>query len=285
MSNWLLRDGLGYGTGAYDGVSAMIVKQSRAEFIWVGSFAVSASFARPDASQIDASEMASVTRVVEGAPGPAKPIVVDMDAGYGDTVKVGHASKLMQMAGAAALCVEDNPLSKQSSLYEVGVRVLASAEEHCARLLAARNSVGEHCKLIARTEALVAGLGLDEALQRGHAYIQAGADALLVQATKADGGDELLEFCARWNRESPLFVAPTCYPHLTRSDFKDAGASHVVYANHLVRAAIQGGMRKTVELLDQDCVLQVEEHIAGLDEIALALGHKAVPLHIPVTPD
>jgi phosphoenolpyruvate phosphomutase len=273
-----LGTGLVYGIGAYDAISAVIVKESRADFLWLGSFAVSAALGRPDAGQLTAAEMATVTRIARRSPGLPKPLVVDIDTGYGDASTIAEAARLISEAGADMLCIEDNSRDKESSLYNVGGRSLARRDEHAERIAVARDAVGRDCGVIARTEALVADLGTDEAIDRARAYLEAGADAIFIQATKPDGGRELLEVCTRWNRRSPLFVAPTCYPHLQRPRLETAGVTHVIYANHLLRGAIRGGMWRTSALLDQDALIEAEKMIASINDVASVFGREAVSL-------
>ena len=135
------------------------------------------------------------------------PIVVDLDSGYGDAVKVFHVVESMARAGAAALCIEDNPISKRCSLYDGYDRDLVSVEEHITRLRAARAGVtaaGTAARIIARTEALVAGMGVEEALRRATAYVDAGADAVFIQSLDATG-NEVLTFGREWKRRNAGF--------------------------------------------------------------------------------
>ena len=97
--------------------------------------------------------------------------------------------------------------------------------------------------VIARTEALIADLGLDEALKRGAAYAEAGADLLLVHS-KRKTPDEIVAFTEAWPGTIPLTLVPTAYPDLTEAKVRALGKiAIVIYANHAIRAAV-GAMRE-----------------------------------------
>jgi phosphoenolpyruvate phosphomutase len=246
------------------------------DFLWLSSFCVSASLGRPDAGVLDASEMATLVRTV--ATTTRYPIVVDMDSGYGDALKVALATRMMEQSGASAVCIEDNPLVKRSSLYHLDNRVLASVEEHEERIHAARSGLVAGCRLIARTEALVAGFGVDEALHRADRYVNAGADAVFVQATKPDEGAELLDFGRKWSRRTPLFIAPTRYPTLGADDYTAAGITHWIFANQAIRAAYRAmdATIRQVEKAKTGPTPQLDDQIASVREIASILGARAI---------
>lgn len=261
------------GLGIYDGFSALLAKGAGADFLWASSFAASASRGFPDAGLLEASMMAPVVDEISRV--TDLPLVVDMDAGYGDELKVQYSADAMTRAGATAICIEDNPTSKRSSLYEGYERELVSTEEHCARIKAARAGIaGRPCAVIARTEALVAGLGVEEALERAAAYADAGAEAVFAQAVAPDGGDQLIEFCTRWGRRTPVFLAPTAYAHCTRAQWQAAGASHVIFANQGIRAAHRAMFTVFRQLLASDAPIEAEEDISAVADISEEVGAK-----------
>jgi phosphoenolpyruvate phosphomutase len=202
------------------------------------------------------------------------PIVVDIDSGYGDAVKVFHVAEAMARAGAVALCIEDNPLSKRCSLYDGYDRKLVPTEEHITRVRAAQAGVASSqstCRVIARTEALVAGFGLNQALDRANAYVDAGAEAVFLQSLDTTGV-EVLTFGREWKRRTPLFIAPTRLPQITKKEFIAAGISHTIFANHGLRAA-HAAMDDTFRTLAQgDCSMAVEPEISPVAEVARLVG-------------
>jgi phosphoenolpyruvate phosphomutase len=275
--DWFLPDeSVRIGIGVYDGLSTLVAQGGDVDFLWLSSFCVSASLGRPDAGVLDASEMATLVRTVSMT--TRHPVVVDMDSGYGDALKVSMATQMIAKSGASAVCIEDNPLVKRSSLYDIDDRELATVDEHEERLRAARDGLVAGCRLIARTEALVAGLGVAEALNRAHRYAEAGADAVFVQATKPDEGQELLEFARKWARRTPVFIAPTRYPALGVEDYTAAGITHWIFANQAIRAAYRAvdSTIRQVEKARTGHAPRLDDQIASVREISDALGARAV---------
>src|SRR6185295_14392610 len=91
--------------------------------------------------------------------------------------------------------------------------------------------------VIARTEALIAGLGMDEALKRARAYAAAGADAVLIHSKSKDF-DELAAFARAWDGGVPLVAVPTTYPTVGAEELRAAGFRMAIFANQALRAAI-----------------------------------------------
>jgi phosphoenolpyruvate phosphomutase len=264
------------GAGVYDGLSALLAEKWQFDFLWVSSFCCSAAAGLPDASIIGPEEILAVIRCVRRS--VKLPIVVDIDSGYGDPVKACHVVEAMARAGAAALCIEDNPSSKRCSLYDGYDRALVPIEEHVARLRAARAGVVEaraNCRIIARTEAMVAGLGVTEALRRATAYADAGADAVFVQSLDASG-NEVLKFAREWKRRTPIFIAPTRMPHVTKKEFFEAGISHVIFANQGLRAAHAAMDRVFHILAEAESPQSVETEISTVAAVAAMVGAQKV---------
>jgi phosphoenolpyruvate phosphomutase len=264
------------GAGVYDGLSALLAAKWKFDFVWVSSFCCSAAAGLPDVGIIGADEILSVIRCVKRS--IQLPIVVDIDAGYGDAVKAFHVVEAMARAGAAALCIEDNPISKRCSLYDGYERELVSIEEHSGRLRAARAGVEaahSDCRIIARTEAMVAGMGVPEALKRAAAYVDAGAHGVFVQSLDATG-EEVLSFAKKWNRRTPLFIAPTRLPNITKKDFESAGVSHSIFANQGLRAA-HAAMDKVFEKLSSATSAEaVNSEISSVATVANLVGSEKV---------
>ena len=264
------------GVGVYDGLSALLAEKWNFDFVWISSFCCSATMGLPDAGIVGPEDILNVVRCVRRSIN--LPIVVDLDSGYGDAVKAFHVVEAMARAGAAALCIEDNPLSKRCSLYDGYDRKLVSVAEHIARLRAARAGVQaahSNCRIIARTEALVAGMGVKEALRRATAYADAGADAVFIQSLDATG-NEVLTFGREWKRRTPLFIAPTRLPHVTKKEFAAAGISHTMFANQGLRAAHAAVDRTFKALAEGESSLPIESEISTVKAVAAQVGAQKV---------
>jgi phosphoenolpyruvate phosphomutase len=225
------------GAGVYDGLSALMAARHGFDFLWVSSFCVSAARGMPDAGLVDPALRARTVAMIRSL--VAQPIVVDMDAASDDPVKTYVEVRELIQAGANAVCIEDVSQRKRSSLYDEHPHQLAPVEAHLGRIRSAAEAFraeGEPPCVISRTEALVAGLGVQEALRRAEASLRVGADAIFIQSLDATG-EEALRFCAGWERRTPVFLAPTRYGTVSRDRLFSAGASHLIFANQALRAA------------------------------------------------
>lgn len=264
------------GIGVYDGLSALLAEKWKFDFVWVSSFCCSAALGLADAGIIGPDEILNVVRCARRS--VRLPIVVDLDSGYGDVVKVCHVVEAMARAGTAALCIEDNPVSKRCSLYDGYERKLVTIEEHVARVRAARVGVeaaDSHSRIIARTEALVAGLGVSEALKRATAYVDAGADAVFIQSLDATG-NEVLSFGREWKRRTPVFIAPTRLPRITKKEFARSGISHSIFANQGLRAAHAAMDRIFGILAQSESAEAVTGDISEVAKVASLVGAEKV---------
>lgn len=233
----LLKRPLTHIIGAHNPLSARLAEEAGFDGIWASGFELSASFAVPDASILSMTEHLDMTRAICAA--VEIPVVADIDTGYGNAVNVIHAVRQYQAAGAAAVVIEDKKFPKDTSLLEGGRQELLRLEEFAGKIEAACASRGSsEFLIVARTEALIAGKGQAEARRRAEAYADAGADAILIHS-KANTPAEIVEFCRRWERTTPLVIVPTAYPQLTESDIVALEKiKMVIYGNHGIRAAV-----------------------------------------------
>jgi phosphoenolpyruvate phosphomutase len=236
--------------GAHDALSARLIERAGFDGIWASGFAISASLkCIPDASFITSSEQLDVERNIAEAVGI--PVIADCDTGYGNALNVMRTVNDRERAGVAAICIEDNVYPKRCSFYAGVRRELIPVDEHCGKIKAAKAAqIYPEFMVIARTEALIAGWGQDEALARAEAYAEAGADAVLIHS-KSKTFDELKAVYKAWSGRVPLVVVPTIFDQTTAADLEAAGAKIIIYANQPVRAAIRA-MRDTLDLIKKD---------------------------------
>ena len=236
--------------GAHDALSARLIERAGFDGVWASGFAISASLkCIPDASFITSSEQLEVERNIAEAVNI--PVIADCDTGYGNALNVMRTVNDRERAGVAAICIEDNMYPKRCSFYAGVRRELIPIEEHCGKIKAAKAAqTVPDFMVIARTEALIAGWGQEEALKRAEAYAEAGADAVLIHS-KSKKFDELKSVYKSWSGRVPLVVVPTIFDQTTAEELEDAGAKIIIYANQPVRAAIRA-MRDTLELIKKD---------------------------------
>jgi phosphoenolpyruvate phosphomutase len=256
--------------GAHDALSAKLAEEAGFDAIWASGFGISAVQAVPDANILTLTEtLEAVRRIVDAV---RIPVIADCDNGYGNAINVMRTVGEFERAGAAGICIEDNEFPKRCSFYAGVRRELVPVEEH-ARKIAAATAARRRTDfaVIARTEAFIAGLGLDEALRRATAYAEAGADAVLVHS-KAKDLAELRAFTAAWSLPVPLVAVPTTYPTVAAEELERAGFRMVIFANQALRAAIVA-MRATLgDIRRSGCAADVEGRIASLEDVYALVG-------------
>jgi phosphoenolpyruvate phosphomutase len=271
----LLRRGLSgdapvVAVGAHDAMSARLIESAGFDAVWVSGFGVSAmAHALPDVNVVTMTEMLAASRTIAGS--SDLPVVVDCDNGFGGFSNVVRTIVEFERAGVAAICVEDNLFPKVNSLYAGSARrELVDTTEQARRLRAAKAAQeSPHFVLIARVEALIAGHGVDAAIERATAYTEAGADAILIHSTDKSLV-QITEFLDAWQGtgiDTPLVAVPTLFPDFTASELRDKGFSMVIFANQLMRASVQA-MESTLSCLrEAGKPSAVDPHIARVDHI------------------
>ena len=220
--------------GAFDAMSAKLVETCGFDAIWAGSFAISATHALPDSSILTMTEFLNVASNMEEACNI--PIIADCDTGFGGPSNVSHMIKKYEKAGIAAVCIEDKTFPKQNSLLEDGRQELISEKDFVAKIIAANDAKEDpNFTIIARTEALISGMGMKEAIKRANAYEKAGADAILIHS-KQDSPNEIFEFSESWGGTLPLVVVPTSYPSVKLDELISHNIKMIIYANQTLRA-------------------------------------------------
>lgn len=223
--------------GAHDVLGARLAVRAGIDAIWASGFELSTAHGVPDASILTMTDMLSAAQSIAQGVAPV-PVIADCDTGFGSSANVIRMVQLFEAAGVAAVCLEDKQYPKLNS-FVAGKQDLASIAEFVGKLLAAKNAQRDpNFIVIARTEALIAGWGVDEAIRRGQAYVRAGADALLIH-DKSPNGELVREVLARWRPEVPVVVVPTTYPAFGVAECEALGISTVIWANQGIRAAAQ----------------------------------------------
>ncbi|MDA1194455.1 MAG: isocitrate lyase/phosphoenolpyruvate mutase family protein [Planctomycetota bacterium] len=256
--------------GAHDGLTAKLVEEAGFDAVWASGFEISASHCVPDANILTmADQLRAAAWMVKSS---VLPVIADCDNGYGNAINVIHMVKAYESEGIAAVCIEDNVFPKRCSFYAGVRRELAPVEEHAGKIeavLATRRS--DDFMVIARTEALIAGWGMDEALMRGRAYADAGADFVLIHS-KSPSADEVMEFARQWDREAPLVCVPTIYKSADATSLHAGGFKVVIYANHVLRSGIKAQREALARIArDQRCDT-VDDLVVPLNDVYELIG-------------
>ncbi|MFY4258760.1 phosphonopyruvate hydrolase [Achromobacter xylosoxidans] len=235
---------------AHNPLSAKLAAEAGFDAIWGSGFELSASHAVPDASILSAGLHLEMMRAIAAV--VDVPVIADIDTGFGNAINVAYVVPQYEAAGVSAVVMEDKTFPKDTSLRADGRQELVRVAEFQGKIEAAcaARRDPDFC-VIARTEALIAGLGQAEALARAAAYEAAGADAILIHS-KQTTPDEVLAFIAAWSGRVPLVLVPTAYPQLREADIQALGkVGLVIYGNHAIRAAV-GAMREVFARIRND---------------------------------
>ena len=255
---------------AHSGLSAKIAQEAGFPGIWASGLSISAMLGLRDNNEASWTQVLEMLEYMADA--TALPILVDGDTGYGNFNNVRRLVRKLGERGIAGVCIEDKLFPKTNSFIGEA-QPLADLAEFCGRIRAGKDAqTSDEFSIVARTEALISGHGMDEAVRRAEAYHAAGADAILIHSKKATAG-EIIGFTERWQKRCPVVIVPTMY-HATPTDvFRRAGVSVVIWANHLLRSSITA-MRETARQIAQDESLhEVEGRVASVADVFGLVGN------------
>ncbi len=244
---------------AHNGLSALIVENASAnengkkvEFdgIWLSSLTQSAAKAKPDIGYLDTSSRTDVLNDILEV--TTKPIIYDADSG-GPTEHFVFTVRSLERLGVSAVIIEDKIGLKRNSLF--GTEVEQNQDtipNFCQKIKAGHAArVTDTFMIIARIESLILNAGMEDAIMRAKAYLEAGADGIMIHSRKTDG-EEIKEFCRLYNQlpnRKPLVVVPSAYNHMYESELAALGVNIVIYANQLLRAAYPAMMNTATSIL------------------------------------
>ena len=233
---------------AHSGLTGLIVENTsvkknnrKLEFdgMWLSSLTDSTLKGKPDNESVDVtSRLRTVNDILEIT---TKPIIYDGDSG-GLPEHFTFLVRSLERLGVSAVIIEDKVGLKQNSLLEVGnVQKQAPVADFCQKIHEGKTAqITDDFMVFARCESLITGAGEDDAIVRCRAYLDAGADGILIHS-KAPTPDEIFSFAKRFRAEvsadKPLVVVPSTYAQVTEDELAAAGINIVIYANHLLRAS------------------------------------------------
>lgn len=262
---------------AHNGISGLIVEETRVEAggelrefdaLWVSSLTDSTAKGKPDTEYVDrTSRIQTINDILEVT---TKPIILDGDTG-GLTEHFTLMVKNMERLGVSAVIIEDKSGLKRNSLFGTEVKQeLEDIDVFCEKIsLGKKAQLTSDFMIIARIESLIANVGMEEALKRAKAYIEAGADGIMIHSRHKDGS-EIMEFMKKYQKleyKVPVISVPSSYNQFTEDELYEAGFSVVIYANHLLRSAFPA-MKKTAEtILENKRSLEADQYCMSIKEI------------------
>lgn len=234
--------------------------------MWVSSLCDSTLKGKPDIELVDfTSRLNTIQEIMEVT---TKPIILDGDTG-GRTEWFVHNVRTLERIGVSAVIIEDKVGLKQNSLFGTD-RVQQQDDPHA---FAAKIAAGKRAQrtadfmIVSRIESLIAGAGLDDALERARIYVtEGGADAVMIHS-KDRSGEDITAFMSAFKAEFPevpVVLVPTTYNHITEPQLAERGASVIIHANHLLRASYLA-MRDVCQ-----CILE-HERSEEADELCLPI--------------
>ena len=264
LREMLLSPDLEFIMEAHNGLSAKIVEEAGFKGIWASGLSMSAALGVRDNNEASWTQVLEVLEFMSDA--TTIPILVDGDTGWGNFNNMRRAVSKFCQRGIAGICIEDKLFPKTNSFIGEG-QPLADTNEFAGKIKAGKDSQTDpDFNIVARLEAFIAGRGLNEALDRAHAYAEAGADAVLCHSKLATDA-EIQAFMAGWDGRVPVVIVPTKYYSVPTDEFRKAGVSLAIWANHNLRASITAMRETTARILRDESLAGVEPDITTVSEI------------------
>ena len=245
---------------AHDGLTGLVVENTvvyqdggarQYDAMWISSLCDSTAKGKPDIELVD---MTSRFRTIEDITEvTTKPIIFDGDTG-GKTEHFVYTVRSLERLGVSMVIIEDKTGLKKNSLFGTEVvQTQDSIENFSAKIRAGKKAQRtKEFMICARIESLILEKGMEDALTRAFAFVEAGADAIMIHSRKKDPS-EIQEFIARFREKdqvTPIVLVPTSFNSVKEEEWKERGANIIIYANQLMRAqvpAIQTAARMILE--------------------------------------
>ncbi len=262
---------------AHNGLTGLIVENISVEHdgrkkefdaMWLSSLTDSTAKGKPDIEAVDVtSRLHSLNDILEVT---TKPIVYDGDTG-GIPEHFVFTVRTLERLGVSAIIIEDKVGLKKNSLFGTEVpQTQASIEDFCYKITTGKKAqVTKDFMIIARIESLILKQGMDNALARAKAYIEAGADGIMIHSKEKDGL-EVLEFCRHYSqfaKKVPLVAVPSSYNHMYETQLMEAGVNVVIYANQLLRSAYPAMVEVAKSILTYERSLESNDKCMSIKEI------------------
>ena len=267
---------------AHDGLTGLIVENTvvhqnggakQFDAMWISSLCDSTAKGKPDIELVD---MTSRFRTIEDITEvTTKPIIFDGDTG-GRTEHFIYTVRTLERLGVSMVIIEDKTGLKKNSLFGTEVvQTQDSIENFSEKIRAGKKAQRtKEFMICARIESLILELGMEDALTRAFAFVDAGADAIMIHSRKKDPAEikEFLEKFRAKDKVTPIVLVPTTYNSITEEEWKERGANIIIYANQLMRAEVPAMQRAA------ECIL---EHHRGEECDEMLMPFKDIIRIIP----
>ncbi len=236
--------------------------------MWLSSLSDSTAKGKPDIELVDySSRLRTIDDVLEVT---TKPIIFDADTG-GFVEHFVYLVRTLERIGVSAMIVEDKTGLKRNSLFGDEVAQTQDSIVHFQEKLAAGKQAlkTKDFMIIARVESLILNAGMDDALMRAEAYVQAGADGIMIHSRKKQP-DEIFEFCRLFRDKdsaTPIVVVPSTFSSVTEKEFENRGVNIVIYANQMIRSAFPAMQKVALSILEHGRAEEADEICLPIKEI------------------
>jgi phosphoenolpyruvate phosphomutase len=236
--------------------------------MWASSLTDSTAKGKPDIEAVDPSaRLTTLNEIIEVT---TKPIIYDADTG-GKPEHFAFTVRNLERLGVSAVIIEDKTGLKKNSLLGNEVDQSQDSIEAFSNKIniGKKSQLTEDFLLIARIESLILGKGVEDALIRAEAFIEAGADGIMIHSRMKDP-DEIFNFIKRYNKlriRKPLVCVPSSYNQVLESELSDRGVNIVIYANHLLRSAYPAMMNTALSILEKGRSLECDSSLLSIKEI------------------
>ena len=254
---------------SHNGLTGLIAEHTSVEIngqhrefdgMWASSLTDSTSKGKPDIEAVDlTTRLHDLNDTLEVT---TKPVIYDGDTG-GKLEHFVFTVRTLERLGISAVIIEDKVGLKQNSLFGTdAIQTQDTIEGFCNKIKAGKDAqITRDFMIISRCESLIAGKPVDDALERCHAYVAAGADGVMIHS-KNKSGDDIKEFCQRFREKdshTPIVAVPTTYNQFTEEELAEWGINIVIYANHMLRSAYPAMVKCAERILETSRSLEASD--------------------------
>lgn len=236
--------------------------------MWGSSLTDSTAKGKPDIEAVDvSSRMSTLNEVLEVT---TKPIIYDGDTG-GKTEHFIFTVKTLERLGVSAVIIEDKTGLKKNSLFGTDVeQTQDSIENFSLKIKAGKQAQAtDDFMIIARIESLILGQGIDHAMERAKAFLEAGADGIMIHSREKSPA-EIFEFCEQYatlDNKKTLVVVPSSFNSVYESELAQRGVNIVIYANQLLRSAYPAMVDTATSILQHGRSAEVDDKMMPIKQI------------------
>lgn len=254
---------------SHNGLTGLIAEHTSVEIngqhrefdgMWASSLTDSTSKGKPDIEAVDlTTRLHDLNDTLEVT---TKPVIYDGDTG-GKLEHFVFTVRTLERLGISAVIIEDKVGLKQNSLFGTdAIQTQDTIEGFCNKIKAGKDAqITRDFMIISRCESLIAGKPVEDALERCHAYVAAGADGVMIHSKNKDGMD-IKEFCQRFREKdphTPIVAVPTTYNQFTEEELAEWGINIVIYANHMLRSAYPAMVKCAERILETSRSLEASD--------------------------